>query len=323
MRVALMDPSIADFEGEPSPNSGDQIIARAVLRVIEEVFPDAELVRLPTHVPPTRAALRSIRDSDHVIVGGSNLLGNRQFSRRRLEYWQQWPISLKDAQSISRAVLLGVGWRVYEPRVQRHTRLLLRAALAESGLHSVRDGYTVSMLDKAGGLNAVNTACPTLWRLFERHSGYVSDRRSDTVLTTLTDYRQNPTQDRALLILLRQLYDRVVLWPQGSGDLEYLQSLDCAVEPLDQGLNSLDEFLATTDFDYVGTRLHGGIHCLDAGRRSLILAVDNRAAEMLPPLRVPHADVGNLREIQSWVEEPSPTVVRGDMEAISRWKAQF
>lgn len=41
-------------------------------------------------------------------------------------------------------------------------------------------------------------------------------------------------------------------------------------------LRDYTALLASGGIDYVGTRLHGGIHAMNMGCRSLILAVDNR-----------------------------------------------
>ena len=323
MRVAVFDPSLHDYEGNHSPNVGDSIIARAVDRVVDELFAAPTVIRIPTHVRPTKSALRDVGDADVVLVGGSNLLGNRVLHWRQLKSWQQWPLSQREARVIDRAILLGVGWRTYEEGVSAYTARLLRSLMAPDAIHSTRDAYTTKKLREVGGVRALNTACPTLWQFAKLPPDHVSATRAETVLTMLTDYRPDPVNDLALLKLLDELYDRVILWPQGSGDLTYLRSLGHDLEVLGPSLDDLGEFVSSNSFDYVGNRLHGGIYCLESGKRSLIIAVDNRATEMLPGLGVPVVQRGRLRSIRDWVENPKGTRVKLDEGPIALWKSQF
>ena len=52
--------------------------------------------------------------------------------------------------------------------------------------------------------------------------------------------------------------------------------------------------MANTEFDYVGTRLHAGILALNYRKRTLIIAVDNRAAEMKTDINLPVIARGDL-----------------------------
>lgn len=305
-------------------NSGDEIIAAAVMREIYSALPHANIARLTTHARLTQEQLDSTAVADRIVVGGSNLLGNPLRSwRTPTRAWRQWDLTLSDAMRINRALLLGVGWRVYESRIERSTQKLYRAALDPRGVHSVRDEYTRAKLQKLGLRHVVNTGCPTLWPFADRPVEWVSDQRSQSVLTTVTDYRADPSSDLQLHQLLKRMYDKVYLWPQGEGDVEYIGRLKTDVKVLSYGLGSLNSFLHTTDCDYVGTRLHAGIHCLNHRKRSLIIAVDNRAAEMGPETGIPTVARGELTAVRDWIQFPAATRITLNAEAIRQWRGQF
>lgn len=78
------------------------------------------------------------------------------------------------------------------------------------------------------------------------------------------------------------------------------------------------------DVDYIGTRLHGGIKALNAGRRSLIIAVDNRAIEISKDTGLP---VIGRDEFKTMLENKindsiQPKIVL-PTDNIVAWKNQF
>jgi len=323
-RIVLLDPSVPKPGGASAPNAGDEVIGSSVLREIHKLFPGATVSRITTHGRPTGEQLELIAAAGKVLIGGSNLLGNPVTSWKRPgRKWRQWSISLGDAEVIDRAILFGVGWRVYEDEVESSTRRLYRTALAQEGIHSVRDEYTRRKLQGMGFSNVVNTGCPTLWPLIEHPLGWIPVKRSRSVLTTVTDYRPSPSEDVQVQRLLAAMYDHVYLWPQGEGDAAYAKRINASIEILPSGLNSLDGFLEANDCDYVGTRLHGGIYCLNARRRALIIAVDNRAAEMGPETGLPTIERNNISGMRDWIEHPKETQISLNRAAIETWRGQF
>ena len=91
--------------------------------------------------------------------------------------------------------------------------------------------------------------------------------------------------------------------------------------------NSLDSLQANNylkdNLDYVGSRLHGGIYALRHGKRSLILAVDNRALEIhkdtnLPV--IPREATDGLAEI---INSEWATEINLPQEAIDQFINQF
>ncbi len=114
------------------------------------------------------------------------------------------------------------------------------------------------------------------------------------------------------------------MWPQGSMDASYIAELGVSAELLDRDLESFTRFVKSgPSFDYVGTRLHGGIWCLVNKRRSLILSVDNRATEIAKDTGLPVAGRADFSAIDKWIDEPSVPQIRLPIESIARWKSQF
>jgi hypothetical protein len=147
----------------------------------------------------------------------------------------------------------------------------------------------------------------------------------EEVVFTLTDYNQHPADDRNFVKLLQASYSRVHFWPQGTGDKEYLDTLNIeGVIVLPSSLASYDDLLAKSDsIDYVGTRLHAGIRALQYKRRAVVLAVDNRATEINKDIGLPVVDRSRLDLLGAEMKARWPTVLRIDFGAVSQWKAQF
>ncbi len=312
--IALFDTSIA------SPNIGDQIIMDSVRRQLGPLFPGAYFVNLPTHDIISKISRRLVERSDYSFVGGTNLLSSD------MDRHNQWKIGRPDAKQLSDILLLGVGWWKYQDAANRYTRKLLKAVLHPTLLHSVRDSYTQRKLAEAGIENVVNTACVTMWGLTPTHCAQIPREKGDAVVATLTDYSRDHVHDAALLDALRRNYSKVYLWLQGVGDFEYAHSLDlpAGVELVDPSLVAYDELLASRlALDYVGTRLHAGIRAMEHKRRTLILAVDNRASEIGRDFNLPVIDRMRTDLLDDRLTSPGPTELSLPLDKIEMWKAQF
>ena len=249
------------------------------------------------------------------VVGGSNLLCGD------VDAYNQWKVGKWSSLFIRGAVLLGVGWWQYQSQVTDSSRAFYRRTLCRHRMHSVRDNYTAVMMGECGDFAVANTACPTMWPLageFPR----IETRRAEVVLTTLTDYAPSPVEDLALLELLKKRYRRVFLWPQGSEDEKYLKSLGVSVDILDHSLAALENFLRDHgDAHYIGTRLHCGIHCLCKGLKSLIMQVDNRAAEISKDTGLLTCRRGDLDAVNRWITRAAYPELRLPLENISSCKS--
>jgi hypothetical protein len=148
--------------------------------------------------------------------------------------------------------------------------------------------------------------------------------KADDVLLMLTDYNKNRPADRQLLDLLFAQYKRVYFWPQGGGDARYLAEFSRPAILLDRSLAALEQLLLRAEpIDYIGTRLHGGIKCLEHGRRSLVLGIDNRATEIAGDTGLPVIARSDLDLLQSWIAGSQPLRLTINGAAVERWKREL
>jgi polysaccharide pyruvyl transferase WcaK-like protein len=329
MKLCILDPGIESHDGVSSSNLGDLIIQNAVNRELGALFPGVGILRYSTQKPLDRAQRKHIAACNPAIVGGTNLLSSNMSDIQpgnppgaNLIY-RQWKISLLDTFDLRNLILFGVGWWQYQRPPGPFTRLLLRRILSGKMLHSVRDTYTEAKLRSIGIQNVVNTGCPTMWP-FAFHHPSIPTTKARNALVMFTDYLPSPETDRKLLELLASKYERLFLWPQGRNDADYVNTLNVPVTMLEHSFAAFASFVnSEQSLDYIGTRLHGGIWCLLHGHRSLILEIDNRAAEIARDTGLPTAQRNNLERISRWIDGPSETHIKLPVGNIIRWKQQF
>jgi len=316
-QVCLLDTSVS------SRNMGDHIIVDSIRRELRAIMPGAIFVNIPTHEYLGPESLKLLDSSHARIVCGTNLLASH------MDEYKQWKIGGLEFSSLRELTLLGCGWWQYQDAPNKYTQLLLDAILSESTIHSVRDGYTLRQLEFLAGRRLLNTTCPTLWQLTPDHLARIPETQAKDVVTTLTDYKADPTTDRLMLDHLSSRYATVFLWIQGTGDYKYLQALlrDMAgnIRLVPPTLEAYDELLTSDlDLDYVGTRLHAGVRALQKGRRALILAVDNRAIEIARDTGLPCIPREEApSSLDSQIATCSPHSISLPIEAIELWRDQF
>ncbi len=320
MLIAVFDPAVGPYG--PSSNLGDLIIAEAVHRELKLLFPNATFRHYSTHRKPTARELVRIWTADLVIVGGSNLLCE-DFSR-----FKQWKLDLWQALIVKNAVLMGVGAWQYGCQMSSDARRFFRNVLSSRAVHSVRDEYTTRSLKRMGITNIINTHCPTMWPLSGKPREYFGDR-ARSVLTTITDYNQSERlHDENNLRHLTELYDDVYVWPQGDRDRNYLDTFDYhllkKLRMVPRTMAALDILLAEEHLDYVGTRLHCGIKCMNHGVRSLILSVDNRASEISKDTGLPVVSRADARlSVSRWYEANEKPSLSLNQDAINEWQVKL
>jgi polysaccharide pyruvyl transferase WcaK-like protein len=316
--ICLLDPGIENNAGDSSPNLGDLIIQESVNREIRQIFGGQEIVRFSTHSYLDSKSISTVQQSDAVIVGGTNLLSSK------MDQYRQWKISFLDAVRIKNAVLLGVGWWQYQGKPNFYTAKLLKFALSGKIQHSVRDSYSKEQLNSIGIRNVINTGCPTMWPLAGIEPNQFISQKANSALLMLTDYNKEPDLDRQLANLLLNQYESVYFWPQGRGDLEYARDMNLPLKFLDHSFSGLQKFVdSDISFDYVGTRLHGGVYCLNRRKRSLIIEIDNRAKEIARDTRLPTVKRDDLAYIEKWISCSPPPKITLDTDAIEKWRNQF
>jgi hypothetical protein len=317
LKICLLDPSLKPGR-LPSTNLGDQIIFKAVNRELAALFPGIPIFRVSTHSPPSQWDLWRVLSSRIRVVGGSNLLCSD------VDAYNQWKIGKWSSFFVRGAVLMGVGWWQYQKDPADSSQRFYKHTLCGKQLHSVRDSYTLNRLNQCGRFNAVNTGCPTMWRLPADVGNRSGSRRARTVLTTITDYSPSPVEDKAMLQALADTYSRVYLWPQGATDEEYLKTLGVNISVLRHSLEDLERFTdENPDMDYVGTRLHCGIYCLEKNIRSLVVQIDNRAAEISKDTGLPICRRGDTACLKAWLTGLKDAVICLPAPEIHRWKSQF
>lgn len=302
-----------------SLNMGDSIIAHYCRIALAQVMAEREVLRLPTHTLPEAAQLAALAEAGTKIVCGTNLM------TPHFEEFSNWkmPENLCGYRDI---LTLGVGWGYYCDDISPMSRFVYRTILSRKGLHSVRDSYTEGKFREMGIDNVVNTGCPTLWGLTPEHCAAIPTHKARRVITTLTDYDRDYARDRRMIGLLREQYEEVYVWIQGAEDEEYLRELVDAstVMIVPRSLEAYTEALKMGDLDYVGTRLHAGIHAMNLGLRTIILAVDNRAIEMGRDFHLPVIRREELEEkLPERIHSTDPIAIELPMEQILAWKGQF
>lgn len=313
-KLAVFEPRIS------SENIGDNIIQEHCTSILKDIFGGSMFISMPTRSKLTKPNYRHIKSSNYSFVCGTNLLASNMRKRK------QWNINLRDTFYVNNAVLFGVGWWQYQQLPDMYTRLLLTRVLSDSLLHSVRDSYTEKQLRAAGMNNVINTACPTMWGLTPEFCKTIPQTKAKNVVTTLTNYNKNPNSDQAFLNTLLNNYEKVYVWLQAIEDYSYTKSIikHPRLHFVGPTLSEYDVLLNHNDIEYVGTRLHGGIRALNKGKRSIILAVDNRATEIakdtnLVVLQRNDAPV----TIESIINSKFETKIKLPVENIKKWKSQF
>lgn len=309
--ISIFDTSIANY------NLGNQIIMDAVRDVLDELFPFSFQISLPIEDIKTNARKYN-RKSQWSFVGGTNLLNSD------IRRYRQWDLDFHNVLVLRNLVLLGCGWFQYEKiPVTRFTRWAYKKVLAPDVIHSVRDNYTLERMSGMG-FKCINTGCPTLWRLTPQHIQSISKSKSLDAVVTLTDYNQDRARDIKLIETVLNHYNNVYIFPQGTGDVDYIKSLPVSDRLIITSPN-LRAFNETLDMgcDYIGTRLHAGIRALQRGRRSYILAIDNRAKEMGRDFCLPVFESSQLDELSDLIEADYNLTLQIPFENISIWKNQF
>jgi Polysaccharide pyruvyl transferase len=317
-RICLFDPSITSREGAPTGNLGDLIIRQAVVRELTATLPGWDWFSIPTQLPLTADEFERAVESDLLVIGGTNLLSSH------MQQYRQWQIGPEEAMRLKRVVLMGAGWWQYQDAPDPYTQSVLRGALSPRLPQSVRDGYTARKLHLLGFRNVINTGCPTMWGLTPDVLRAAPTTKADDVLLMLTDYNKNRPVDRQLLDLLFSQYKRVYFWPQGSGDARYLGEFAKPLIMLDRSLEALEQLLQQKDpIDCIGTRLHGGVRCMERGRRTVILGIDNRAAEIAADTGLAVIPRNELETLRGWIAGSGPVELTIPTDAVSRWKQEL
>jgi len=310
--VAILDPSVG------TENVGDEIIYDSVRQEVDALFDEPFVIRISSHEFMLWESRKVLKKASHVFLGGSNLLESR------MEWNIQWKLSPFDVLKRLNAICLGCGWKHYSRDPSPYTKLLYSRALSDRYFHSVRDDLTRAQLGKVGLGKVLNTSCVTMWNLSPEHCAGIPRGKAETVITTVTEYHADVENDRFMMAALFANYEKVWLFVQQPEDLKYAQSIAPGeFAGIVFSLKRYDELLSS-ECDYVGTRLHGGIRALQKGRRTLIIGIDNRAIEIARDTNLPTIVRTELRDkLVPMIQGPFSNDLKLPVDAIARWRGQF
>lgn len=300
-------------------NLGDDIINLYCNKILSECIGGREIKHISTHVVPDKDELEEIKHTKLKIVCGTNILSPDYVK------WTLWKMP-RHLNGYHDVIALGIGWGYYSKSFTEKTKIVYRYIFGKHGIHSVRDSYTENKMKMMGIKNVLNTGCPTMWNLTPEFCKGIPSEKARRVVTTLTDYSRNIDADNYMLEVLSKEYEMVFLWPQGSDDTEYYKELEHFdnVVLLPRDLEEYTRLLQSGDLDYVGTRLHGGIHALNYKVRSLIIAVDHRAVEIGKDFSVPYIKRNEIKEkLITEINANRKTCIQIPIDNIQKWKAQF
>lgn len=306
-----------------SANLGDHIIMDAALSHLKGLLPKSLFIHFTSHDP---LCYHSLKLQKRVVVNflcGTNCLNSHMLLR------PAWAVNPLIGFFMKPVIPIGVGWGAYQGRADTYTKLLLRQLFSRDVPLSVRDSYTKAKLEECGFKEVINTACPTMWNLTPQHCARVPTVKTNQVIFTLTDYARDYNADLAILEILARSYEQTHIWIQGYTDLNYLHELrernpfffeKNTISLIPPSLSAYDDFLERNDVDYVGTRLHGGIRALQKGRRSIIIAVDNRAEEKRKDFSLPVVRREDLDTLEPLINSNWETNLNIPWDAITRFK---
>ncbi|MBH9983916.1 polysaccharide pyruvyl transferase family protein [Bifidobacterium asteroides] len=306
-----------------SENSGDAIIMHYVNKVFNQLYPNSHLQHLPTHRHTT-----GVEHADKTaikFVCGTNILTSD------MNHYCPLALPRVTLNAYRNSLcLLATGMRAINHETKefdKYTKRLLRYLLNSSYYHSVRDENTKRHLSQIGITNVLNTSCVTMWNLTPDFCATIPKDKSQDVITTVTDYAKEPDTDRFMLETLCKNYDNVFVWLQAEEDSNYVSSLVSSnkVHFINHDFGSYNNFiLAHDNIDYFGTRLHAGIHCLNNRIRTMIVEVDNRAADISKDTNIPTVKREELKKsMVALIYGTRATNIHIPLPEISAWKAQF
>jgi polysaccharide pyruvyl transferase WcaK-like protein len=311
-KIAIFDPTIA------TDNLGDFIIVDSVRQHLYSLFQDDFFYSIPTHECISKISRRLVSESSYSFVAGTNMLSSHFW------WYRQWKIGIADILQMSNCILFGIGWHKYQSRPDFVSQAIYKKILNRRIAHSVRDKYTEAQLNSVGIDNVINTGCPTMWGLTPEHVRKIPRSSSNAAVVTVTEYLRNEAIDRVWSKAVLAHYDEIFFWPQTFSDLSYARELfDARLQIISPSLGAYDEFLASREVDYVGTRLHGGVRALQHRRRAMILQVDNRAREIARDTGLPSLPRDDVSGLLAWMRGSSSVEIDLPWQDIEQWKSQF
>lgn len=323
-KILLLNTSIG------TSNLGDYIIMECVRKELAPILENNFIYELPTHLPAFSSfavfrnslAVQTYANAELKFVGGSNLL-----VKDLKTHYPQWNIHPFNSKPLNGTILVGVGAGAGD-YTNKYTTKLYRKVLNHDYYHSVRDERSKQYVESLG-LKAINTGCVTMWMLTPEFCEKIPHKKASCVVFTLTGKaggKNVDLKDQILIDILKKNYDEVYLWVQGDRDLEYFNSLNNTqgVVIIPPSIKLYEKLLSEKKIDYVGTRLHGGIYAMRHGKRTIIIAIDERAREINKANNLNCLDKEDVPEkLEAMIQSSFATKIVMPFDKIAQWKAQF
>lgn len=310
-------------------NLGDEIILHCLEEQMSFILDNCFIMRFGTHVknlPKARyffgsQKLQFAYEADFKIIMGTNLL-----SRDIKQTQGQWPIDKLDCWLYDNCIMAGVGTTLGEGTTTNYSKKIYKKILRPDFYHSVRDEESKHMLEEIG-FKAVNTGCPTLWKMTPDFCKEIPIQKSERVIFSLSGYKaqQNRARDLDLIRILRENYDELYFWAQTTRDEPYLNTFEGVDDiPRIHSLKKYEDILSTGNIDYVGTRLHGGVYAMQHKVRSIIISIDHRARGFHDTNNLCICERDDIPEkLADMINGNIVTDIHLRQEDIDFWKSQF
>lgn len=309
--IGVMDTTVG------AVNHGNEIIMQAVYKYLKLAYEKDFIIKFPFLDDFGPYSIKFMEDCKYIFLGGTNALNSKMNVEKYIG------VNEKNLDSLyNKVILMGVGWLCYESNPNFYTQKILNVILNKEILHSVRDSYTENKLKSIGVNNVINTGCPTIWGFDEEHCKTIPTGKSDEVIMMLTPRQME--QDVAIVKAIRENYKKIYFWIQSPWDYHYIKSLCPEAIQISSELVDLENFLEThKKIDYVGTRLHGGLKCLQHRKRTIIIAIDNRAIEMKNDFHLPVILPEEVEQLDDKINGDFITDIHLPKENIIKWLRQF
>lgn len=264
-----------------SSNRGDDIIFNSAEEYLLNLINSGYTMYFGTHVKNiswynfNNIKVKYAKKADYKFILGTNLL-----TANALRTMGQWQIGILDRCIYKDCILMGVGTTMDHKPMTLYTRLLYEQILRKDIAHSVRDEESKAFLSNIKGIHAINTGCPTLWKLTADVCEKIPTNKAPNAILTVSGYKKqrNIKKDQLLLEIMEKNYDKLYLWVQTSEDENYFRMLKHKKEAtMIYSFKDYESVCKNGKVDYIGTRLHGGIYAMQCGVRSIIIEIDNRA----------------------------------------------
>lgn len=318
--IVLLDTSVASL------NKGDDIIMECVREELKFLTEKNFVLNLPTHISPFHSyqiwrdssRIKVYKNAKYKFVGGTNLLIPDMFT-----HFPQWNLNIFNYKAIAGCILVGVGAGAGN-KTNKYTKYLYKKLLNQEYYHSARDERSKNIMESYG-VKALNTGCVTMWKLTPDFCKQIPMKKASRVIFTLTASTNKDERDQNLINILNRNYEKIYYWPQGISDYDYLLKFDNIdkITIIDSALKAYDNILNEEDIDYIGTRLHGGVYAMRHKKRSIIIAIDERAREINKCNNLNCIEKDDLENIEAMINSDFATEIKMPFDIIEKWKNQF